>query len=129
MEAEERRDAAMDMLLGAIRDLPGILQFWHSAQPEHQNAGSQGDAMIPVVAVWFAGAVLLEVGSSVALYLRLRSAGIPISWLRYGFPGYLESRYISWRRSRNESAYLAVFLRVASLLNLVAAAIVFIGQH
>jgi len=128
----------MDMLPGLIRDLSGILQFWHRTQPEHQNAGSQlampgnmpkGDAVIPIVAVWFAGAVLLEVGSSVALYLRLRSAGIPISWLRYGFPGYLESRYISWRRSRNESAYLVVFLRVASLLNLVAAAIVFIGQH
>ncbi len=76
--------------------------------------------------VWFAFSVLLEVGSSVALYYWLRANGVAVSWLRYGFPGYLESLYVQWCRSQERSPRRVVVVRIFSLANVIAAAASFI---
>ncbi len=82
--------------------------------------------MNPLLLGWFAGAVLLEVGSSVALYYWLRANGVAVSWLRYGFPGYLESLYVQWCRSQGRSPRRVVVVRIFSLANLIAAVASFI---
>lgn len=80
------------------------------------------------LAAWFGMSVLAEVGTSIALFLRLRGVGVEVSWFKYGFPGYLESRYVDWRRSSGRSARFFVAFRVATITNLLVAAIAFIAS-
>ena len=44
-----------------------------------------------------------------------------------GLPGYLESRYLAWRRSQGRSGSKMVRLRTLSMLNLLAAGVVFVA--
>lgn len=83
--------------------------------------------MVPVLLAWFMVSVVAEVGSSLALFVLLRRRGETVSFVRYGIPGYLESRYLSWCHSNGHSGRTVVTLRVLSLLNVVAAAVVFIA--
>jgi len=84
--------------------------------------------MSPVLLAWFGMAVLVEVGSSVGLCFWLRSRGLRVSSIWYGFPGYLESLYVRWRNSHAQSARTLVVLRVLSKANLIAAGAVFIAR-
>ncbi len=83
--------------------------------------------MVPLLLVWFMASVVVEVGSSLMLFILLRRHGEAVSFVMYGIPGYLESRYLRWCHSSQRSGRLVVTLRVISLLNLVAAAVVFIA--
>ncbi len=84
--------------------------------------------MNPAVAVWFASAVLLEVESTVFLYFRLRSEGVTVARVRYGFPGYLETLYLRWCRDRGRAVRPWIALRVVSVVNVVAATAAFVGS-
>ncbi len=85
-------------------------------------------SMNPAVAVWFASAVLLEVESTVLLYFRLRSEGVTLSRVRYGFPGHLETLYMQRCRARGRAVRPWIALRVVSVVNVVAATAAFIGS-
>lgn len=83
--------------------------------------------MVPVLLAWFMVSVVVEVGSSIVLFVLLRRHGETVSFVMYGLPGYLESRYLRWCYSNGRSGRTVVILRVLSLLNVVAAAVVFIA--
>lgn len=83
--------------------------------------------MVPFLLGWFMLSVAVEVASSLVLFIVLRRRGETVSFVKYGLPGYLESRYLRWCRSNGRSGRRVVLLRSLSLLNLVAAVVVFIA--
>lgn len=79
--------------------------------------------MRDAVAVWLVLSIVLEIGTSVGFYVWLRRR-TSISPALYGFPGYLERRYLEWCREQGIDGRLVIGVRVFLHLNLVVAAIV-----
>lgn len=76
--------------------------------------------------LWFCLAVLLEIGSSVALRWFLKRRGVYVSPMLYGVPGYLEWLYVRWCRTEGRVANVVVASRMLLLANAIAAAACFI---
>lgn len=79
--------------------------------------------MRTTVAVWLILSILLEISTSAILYLWLRRR-IEVSAARYGFPGYLERRFLAWCRQESVDGRIIVGVRIALMFNLLAAALV-----
>jgi hypothetical protein len=75
------------------------------------------------VVVWFVFSVLVEVLFSLALYLWLRQQTSTV-FSRVGIPGYLEYKYWKLNAPRRRWVRTVIALRVGSMLNVVASAIV-----
>jgi hypothetical protein len=81
-----------------------------------------------IVVVWFMCSVLIEVIGNAVFYYWLRRKGIPLSSLFAGTPGYLDWVYVRWSRERHHSPKRLLLMRALSLMNMVAAAVVFISM-
>lgn len=74
--------------------------------------------------LWFALAILIEVVSSFVLWVWLRRRGVKLVFGMTGIPGYLESTYHKWCKSHQRSGTGVLLFRVASIVNVIVAAII-----
>ncbi len=81
-----------------------------------------GDVVRDLVPLWFAVSVLVEVVGNLAFLVWLRRR-TPVRMMWVGTPGYLDFHYVRWCRTRGVSPRMFVGLRVASLVNVVAACV------
>jgi hypothetical protein len=77
-----------------------------------------------IIGVWFVVAILVEVGSTLALLLWLHRRGVRLVFGMTGIPGYLERAYREWCRNQGRSSTVVLVLRTFSLINVIVAAIV-----
>lgn len=82
--------------------------------------------MRQAIMFWFCLAVVLEIGSSMALRWFLRRRGVYVSPMLYGVPGYLEWLYARWCRTEGRVANVVVAFRMLLFANAIAAGACFI---
>jgi hypothetical protein len=85
-----------------------------------------GNTSETAIIIWFVVAGLIEISSSISLLFWLRRHGVKLIFGLRGTPGYLEYAYIKWCRSQGCSWTTVVVLRIISIINLIAAGVVFI---
>jgi hypothetical protein len=79
--------------------------------------------MEDIIPTWFVVSIIAEVLSSLWLRIWLGKR-VRLSPARVGIPGYLEREYAAWCRQVKVSSRLVVVIRIALMVNLLAAACV-----
>ncbi len=84
-----------------------------------------GGVIDSVIAIWFAISVLVEIGSTVTLWVWLRRRGMKPDFFFTGIPGYLESFYVEWCQSHGRRYSVLIDFRTCWLINTILAGISF----
>ncbi len=78
------------------------------------------------VMIWFSVSVIIEIISSVLLWLWLRRRGVRLVFSLTGIPGYIERAYLVWCRSQGRPCRRVLVLRAVSIINVIIAAVFFL---
>jgi hypothetical protein len=76
---------------------------------------------------WLTISIVLVLALQMFLWITLRRHGIRTWFFLVGTPGYLDSKYIAWRRREGKNYIFIIALRILTGLNVIASAFLVIN--